>query len=178
MSRATRSFALAATLLCFTAMAQAGPDWLPDTSRARSTSSSLLGSTFGGGSSLLRLRIESAGAPSAFAKSAAAASIDTDARLAGAPVAKASEPSVLEQLAFETTLEGQLAARAPVPELHPVWRAIADLYRERGNRPLWRDGDHWSTAARSALGRIAVARDDALSLPPLAPQVSSRARPR
>ncbi|MCG5029525.1 hypothetical protein L0M97_13060, partial [[Ruminococcus] torques] len=69
----------------------------------------------------------------------------------------------------EATLEAQFAARAPAPELQPVWAKIADLYRESAYRPFWRDGDRWSASAKSALARVALAWDDALTLPALAP---------
>lgn len=85
------------------------------------------------------------------------------------PVQVASGPTVLDQLAFETTLEAQFAGRAPAPELQPVWARIASLYRENLYRPMWRDDARWSASARSALARIALARDDALSLPAVAP---------
>lgn len=176
----------------------AGPAWTPGGSQSEDAASPLLEipSAFEA-PALLRLRADLAGASTVFAKAAgaveaAAPAVGTDKSLAqatdaaptapdsvaasissapapAAPVQAALGPGVLDQIAFEAALEAQFAGRAPAPELQPVWATIAGLYRENLYRPFWRDGERWSTSATSALARIALARDDALSLPALAP---------
>ena len=176
----------------------AGPAWTPVEPASEDAASPLLEITpVFETPALLRLQADMAGAPTGFAREAAivasiapattpettiaqapdAASAASDTVVASvpsppapaAPVQVASGPAVLDQIAFEAALEAQFAGRAPAPELQPVWAKIADLYRENLYRPFWRDGARWSASATSALARIALARDDALSLPALAP---------
>ena len=58
------------------------------------------------------------------------------------------------------------SARAPFGP--GVWasaqKAIAAVYAERGYAPLWLDGDHWSSSAKSALAQLAKAEEDGIDL--------------
>lgn len=93
------------------------------------------------------------------------------ATAAPAPPVVVAGTSVRDQMAFEAALATRLAAGAPTPTLRPLWSEIAELYGANFQRAFWRTADGWSPAARATVARLAHARDDALTLPPIAPTV-------
>jgi L,D-transpeptidase YcbB len=87
------------------------------------------------------------------------------------PVQVLAPPSPTEILASEihSALDRFVGSG---PTRHPIgagdWsaarKAIATIYAERGYAPIWIDGAHWGTAAKSALSQLSVAEEDGLYL--------------
>ena len=120
---------------------------------------------------VLRLR-QAALSPTGFAAIAArSAALATSQPTVAAVSAQTPLPaaSEIDGAAYRNAIEAGLAGLPPTPALATVWKSVGDLYRDNENRTFWRDGGHWSAAARSALSRVLRAREDALSLSAFVP---------
>jgi len=95
----------------------------------------------------------------------------TQAEISPGPPADAAETVVANALANEIQAVVNLFVAAD-PAHRPIgagdWsaarKAIAAYYAERNYAPLWTDADHLSAGAKSALARLAKAREDGLNL--------------